>query len=63
MDLEFTIDGINGFKFGDVLNFDGLPKRYTDAFVFTVLGISHSVQTNGNWTTKIKCNPRVRIKK
>jgi len=63
MDLEFTIDGINGFKFGDVLNFDGLPKRYTDAFVFTVLGISHNVQTNGNWTTKIKCNPRVRIKK
>jgi hypothetical protein len=63
MDLEFTIDGINGFKFGDVLNFDGLPKRYTDAFVFTVLGISHNVQTTGNWTTKIKCNPRVRIKK
>lgn len=63
MDLEFTIDGINGFKFGDVLNFDGLPKRYTDAFVFTVLGISHTVQTSGQWQTKIKCNPRVRIKK
>ena len=63
MDLEFTIDGINGFKFGDVLNFDGLPKRYTDAFVFTVLGISHTVQNNGQWQTKIKCNPRVRIKK
>ena len=62
MDLEFTIDGINGFKFGDVLNFDGLPKRYTDAFVFTVLGITHTVQSSGLWQTKIKCNPRVRIK-
>lgn len=62
MDLEFTIDGINGFKFGDVLNFDGLPKRYTDAFVFTVLGITHTVQSSGLWQTKLKCNPRVRIK-
>jgi len=62
MDLEFTIDGINGFKFGDVLNFNGLPKRYTDSFVFTVLGIEHTVSTEGEWTTKIKCNPRIRIK-
>ena len=62
MDLEFTIDGINGFKFGDVLNFNGLPKRYTDSFVFTVLGIEHTVSNEGEWTTKIKCNPRIRIK-
>ena len=62
MELEFTIDGINGFKYGDVLNFAGLPKRYTDSFIFTILGISHSVSTNGEWTTTIKCNPRIRIK-
>lgn len=63
MDLEFTIDGINGFKYGDVLNFAGLPKRYTDSFVFTILGITHNVKTSGEWTTTIKCNPRVRITK
>ena len=62
MDLEFTIDGLNGFKFGDVLQFDGLPKRYLDAYVFTVIGISHEVSTSGEWTTTLKCNPRVRIK-
>ena len=62
MELEFTIDGINGFKYGDVLNFNGLPKRYTDSFVFTVLGIEHTVSNEGEWTTKIKCNPRIRIK-
>jgi hypothetical protein len=61
MDLEFEIDGINGFKFGDVLNFAGLPRRYTDSFVFTVLGIMHSVSDTGEWVTSIKCNPRVRI--
>jgi hypothetical protein len=62
MELDFTIDGINGFKFGDVLNFDGLPKRYTEAFVFTILGIEHKVSNEGEWTTTIKCNPRIRIK-
>jgi hypothetical protein len=62
MELEFTIDGINGFKFGDVLNFNGLPKRYTDSFVFTILGIEHRVSNEGEWITTIKCNPRIRIK-
>jgi hypothetical protein len=62
MELEFTIDGINGFKYGDVLNFAGLPKRYTDSFIFTIMGISHAVSTNGEWTTTIRCIPRIRIK-
>jgi hypothetical protein len=62
MDLEFTIDGINGFKFGDVLNFAGLPKRYTDSFIFTIIGVSHNITTAGEWTTTIKCIPRIRIK-
>lgn len=63
MELEFTIDGINGFKYGDVLSFSGLPARYTRSFVFTVLGITHKVSTTGEWLTTIKCNPRVRILK
>lgn len=62
MELEFTVDGINGFKFGDVLQFAGLPKKYSDSFVFTILGISHKVSISGEWTTTIKCNPRVRIR-
>jgi phage protein D len=62
MELEFTIDGINGLKYGDVLSFDGLPKRYTESFVFTILGITHAVSNEGEWTTQVKCNPRIRIK-
>ena len=61
MNLEFTIDGINGLKFGDVLQFDGIPKRYVDAFVFMIVGITHSVSTDGQWTTSVTCNPRVRL--
>jgi phage protein D len=61
MELEFTIDGINGFKYGDVLTFAGLPRRYTDAFVFTIMAVTHEVSNTGDWTTKIRCVPRVRI--
>lgn len=60
MNLEFTLDGINGLKYGDVLQFDGIPKRYVDAFVFMIVGITHTVDTSGQWTTSITCNPRVR---
>ena len=62
MELSFTIDGINGLKYGDVLSFDGLPKRYTESFVFTILGITQAVSSDGQWTTQVKCNPRIRIK-
>ena len=60
MNLEFTIDGINGLKYGDVLQFDGIPRRYVDAFVFMIVGITHTVDASGQWTTSITCNPRVR---
>jgi len=62
MELQFTIDGVNGFKYGDVLSFAGLPKRYTDSFVFCVTSIAHSVSNDGEWTTQISCIPRIRIK-
>lgn len=61
MNLEFSIDGINGLKYGDVLQFDGIPKRYIDAFVFMIVGITHTIDTAGTWTTAVTCNPRVRI--
>jgi hypothetical protein len=62
MELEFTIDGLNGLKYGDVLSFDGLPKRYTESFVFAIMGITQAVSNEGEWTTQVKCIPRVRIK-
>lgn len=62
MNLSFTIDGINGLKYGDVLQFDGIPRRYRDSYVFMIVGITHSVSTSGEWTTEVTCNPRVRLK-
>ncbi len=41
--------------------FKGLPARYTNNTVFSVVGVSHSVNDSGEWTTNIKCIMRPKI--
>jgi len=60
-DVEFTIDGINGLRYGDVLTFDGLPEKYRRNTVFSIIGITHDVEISGQWTTKVKCIMRPEI--
>jgi len=60
-DASFVIEGINGFRYGDVLQFKGLPSRYTQNTVFSIISISHSVTADGEWTTSIQCIMRPRI--
>ena len=60
-DASFTIDGINGFRYGDVLEFPGLPKKYTVNTVFSIIGINHTISNSGEWTTKITCIMRPNI--
>ena len=39
-DVEFTIDGVNGLRYGDILDFPGLPEKYkiqTIKFQFLLL--------------------------
>ena len=60
-DVEFTIDGINGFKYGDVLEIPILPSRYSEQTVFSVIQVIQSVDSTGLWKTKIKCIMRPRI--
>jgi len=57
-DVEFTIDGINGFRYGDILQFNGLPLRYRKEIVYTIISITHTIDTNGVWTTVIRCVAR-----
>lgn len=54
-DVEFTIDGINGFRYGDILEFPGLPAKYKTATTFTIVGLSHTISNAGEWTTRIRC--------
>jgi hypothetical protein len=59
--VEFTIDGINGFRYGDVLQFVSLPKKYRENTVFSIISITHTVGTDGAWTSAIRCIMRPSI--
>lgn len=54
-DVEFTIDGINGLRYGDILDFPGLPAKYKNQTTFSVKSIAHTVSNAGEWTTRITC--------
>ena len=62
-DVSFTIDGINGFRYGDVLQFEGLPIRYRINTVFSVINVTHTIGSNGIWTTNVRCIMRPKIGK
>jgi hypothetical protein len=59
--VEFTIDGINGFRYGDVLQFVSLPKKYRENTVFSIISITHTIGTDGAWTSAIRCIMRPSI--
>ena len=67
MPLKFgvTIDGINGFKFGDVITTTYLPTKYkTDIggfrAVFTITKVNHSISGN-DWTTTLETVCRLSV--
>ena len=60
-DASFTISGINGFRYGDVLKFPGLPAKYTANTVFSIIKINHDVSSDGQWKTKINTIMRPNI--
>jgi hypothetical protein len=62
-DVSFTIDGINGFRYGDVLQFEGLPVRYRLNTVFSVINVTHTIGSDGIWTTNVRCIMRPKIGK
>ena len=61
LEISFTIDGVNGFKYGDVLNIQGIPTKYSQSFVFMITGVSHTVDETGKWSTTISLLARVRL--
>ncbi len=60
-ETEFTIDGINGLRYGDVVQFLALPKRYRINTSFSIIGITHNVDGKGFWTTTVKCIMRPNV--
>jgi hypothetical protein len=60
-DISFTIDGIHGFRYGDVLTFDVLPQKYRINTVFSIVGVTHQVSQDSTWTTEVRCIMRPKV--
>lgn len=60
IDLTITIDGVAGFKFGDVISTSLIPSRYKTQYnmVFTVTKITHTINTSG-WETTLQTKARI----
>jgi hypothetical protein len=60
IDLSITIDGINGFKFGDTLATQMIPRIYNSDYnmVFTISRIVHSIKEK-DWQTTIETRSRI----
>jgi hypothetical protein len=53
-DAEITIEGIQGFRYGDVVILPILPTRYRTQTVFSVISVNHTVDASGVWQSKLK---------
>jgi hypothetical protein len=58
IEAEFTVDGIHGFRYGNILDFPGLPAKYRRTTTFTIVGLVHSISETGEWQTRITCKMR-----
>lgn len=55
LNIELTVDGINGFEFGDLINLSVVNQLtgYENT-VFRVLNVTHTIDANNKWTTNLK---------
>jgi len=51
-EVNFTVHGVSGFKRGDYLVYDGLPKNFETDCIYQVHEIKHSIDSSG-WFTEI----------
>lgn len=60
VNLSITIDGIHGFKFGDTLKTQMIPKTYNSDYnmIFTVSKITHIIKDN-DWETTLDTFSRI----
>jgi hypothetical protein len=56
-EVNFTVHGMSGFKRGDTLRFEGVPKNFGYPHVYEVTEMEQEVTTTG-WYTKIKTKMR-----
>jgi hypothetical protein len=50
---KFSLDGIGGFKFGQMVTCDRIPQQVQKSFEFQVTSVSHTITVN-DWITEIE---------
>lgn len=55
--FDFKIHGLSGFKRGDILRIDGIPKNFSNPHFFQVDGLEHSIDSSG-WFVTVKTGLR-----
>lgn len=60
-DFGFTVDGIGGLSFGQMISCDRIPKQIRDVYDFQITIVEHSVTPN-DWTTSVKTVARWKTK-
>lgn len=61
-EVTFTIDGLNGLKFGDIVHFDILPNKYKNSVVFVITSVTHNITSDGKWSTSCRCQMKSNMK-
>ncbi len=56
-EFSFSVDGIGGFEFGQMVTSNILPKVSQKYYVYQVSSVEHDL-THGDWKTTIKTIPR-----
>ena len=63
LECDITIDGLAGFRCGELFNIDGVPEIYNKNGAFQILNIKQSVQSDTGWRTTINAGFRYNVKK
>ena len=62
LECDITIDGLAGFRCGELFNIDGVPEIYNKNGAFQILNIKQSVQSDTGWRTTINAGFRYNVK-
>ena len=60
-EFSFTLDGIGGFAFGQMVSCDRIPLEVREAYNFQVTSVEHSLTPN-DWTTTVNTICRYKSK-
>jgi len=56
--IDFSVQGLSGFKVGDMMQFEGTPFKFGPPSFYQITGVGHTMG-GMTWTTNIKCDFRM----